>query len=537
MAFSCITTLAFATFFSSFLNLSFAALPSRTEHPLIGQDITPPLLAWYETRHSEEHPERLYANGAYFPRSSKHQLRESGNKVEPTDIDHFNGFDVLAFYVGGQVVEDWLTFEVRRDAKMCVIFGADEYNYGDEVEVDGFEMIGLSHWPDEEEPLKLASETAPYEGESVAYGFIGCKDIAEGVHTLPHKDLFKSSHKFWGYSVLFGEADGTPSKPPAVPEGLPNITANAKCPEELHDLWVVENPDNNADEDVADKKWRSWHPSVDPMYHCYYGHEHGTDPALSGYTARFHYLAWKNDRQDESHTGFKGYGIEKDGINYYINLHAQTSLPARIDQQFHSMVVSATDKESGELMMEIQCKADYGFTMAEVKEECREPFPAVDFKTMSPMNQELAEKAYDVNSYYDRRIRRKRVNVLNTDDIDKCIINELDACNECPQNNETLMRGRYETWTSPGPQMCMNSSQPYQFEGIIIDIKDAGTACLVEDTCLDHDLVQLGRPPNEYLKAFNPNLGLHRDIQFREVTLGEDVCGFDIPERGSDYVF
>src|SRR5262245_1059193 len=64
-------------------------------------------------------------------------------------------------------------------------------------------------------------------------------------------------------------ASSTPTRTPTPTAALPG----QPCPQALHDSYVVTGPDG--------KVYPTWHPPVDPVYGCYFGHEHGSDPRTS----------------------------------------------------------------------------------------------------------------------------------------------------------------------------------------------------------------------------------------------------------------
>lgn len=438
--------------------------------------------------------------------------------------------------MGGAVVEDWLTMEFNRDARVCILVHSDTYKYGDTVKIDGWEMIGLVEWSPGKDKVMLGSLKADYRGNPMSWGFVGCKDVEKGKMTVPHADLLEGSHKITGYSILFGEKDGKGSKEPSVPDGWEKIKSNEKCPEDLHDLWVVEVDDG--DKSVEGVKWKSWHPQIDPIYWCYYGHEHGSDPGMAGYKARFHYTAYKNGKQDEPHLHFKGYVVPAGDSLMYFNVHAETSSVRRINEPFHSVVIAATDKKSGELQMELSCKGNFGFSFTPLKKEYIPAFPAAPALGLGEKNTELMDEAFDKQWTLSKKRINKRINVVNVDKLDKRLIYETDVCNGCDQTDAVRMMGRYETWRSAGPQLCMTGSEKGLAEGLTIDIKDPGTACRSAGKCSSQDdLVELGVEADERITIFQTGLGIIRDIIFEKTTIGEDECGVEIPKRGDDYVF
>ena len=84
------------------------------------------------------------------------------------------------------------------------------------------------------------------------------------------------------------------------------------APDWVHDRYVAEHP-------VEKKLYRTWHPAIDPVYWCHFGHEHGSDPSLVGYTPYFGYIADKNN-QDERHEGFKGFAFKNGDTDWYFNV-------------------------------------------------------------------------------------------------------------------------------------------------------------------------------------------------------------------------
>lgn len=79
---------------------------------------------------------------------------------------------------------------------------------------------------------------------------------------------------------------------------------------------------------------------------------------------RLGYTAWKNGRQDESHIGFKGYGLSAGPDDYYFTVHASTSEVRRIRERFHTITVAATDRATGETVADLSCKGDFGTSWA-----------------------------------------------------------------------------------------------------------------------------------------------------------------------------
>lgn len=158
---------------------------------------------------------------------------------------------------------------------------------------------------------------------------------------------------------------------------------------------------------------------VDPIYGCSYGHEHGSYGGLAGYTERFHYAAYKNGRQDESHEGFKTYVVEVGDQFLVINLHANTKDFGRINTNLHSMTMAVTNKSNGKLMYEMQCKSRSGGSGAEYLER-EKPSGASGEPQLLPVgNAETQKTLRDMYAMRSLRVKAaKRVILYNPNNLD-----------------------------------------------------------------------------------------------------------------------
>lgn len=158
------------------------------------------------------------------------------------------------------------------------------------------------------------------------------------------------------YTVLFAEADGSAPRAPAVPSGLTRPVPNTPCPNWVHGRFTTTGPDG--------RTYGSWHPQIDPVYWCYFGHDHGADPKLmpSGKDVPFQYVAYYNNRQDEHNLGFKGFTFKDTKGNFwYINAHIGTEMVHRFGIQFHTVYIRV-ESPSGEVLANLGYKADFGNT-------------------------------------------------------------------------------------------------------------------------------------------------------------------------------
>jgi hypothetical protein len=161
------------------------------------------------------------------------------------------------------------------------------------------------------------------------------------------------------YTLHLAEADGSAPRAPAVPAGLATPQPNQACPDWVHNRHVAIGPDG--------REYLTWHPAIDPVYWCYFGHEHGADAASfmpSGYKPPFHYTAYYNNRQNESNQGFKGFTfLDRQNNHWYVMAHMGTETIARFTARFHTVSIRV-ESPTGELLADLQYKADFGATIS-----------------------------------------------------------------------------------------------------------------------------------------------------------------------------
>jgi hypothetical protein len=259
----------------------------------------------------------------------KYQPRQSS-------FEGYKGWDMLSVPGPWATPTDgkWLTLSLNRDAVLTVLI----QEWAEEAQATTW----LQDW-------KKGSSSAKNErGENVIYVTYS-KDFAVGSVTLPPIENY-------GYTLLLAEKGGIPSTEPILPEGVTERPQpNESCPAWLSsDVWVAPGIDS--------KLYKTWHPQIDPIYWCYYEHDHGSDPSLVGYQPTFEYIAFVNNNQPELHEGFKGFAIqdtEKD-IGWYINIHSETGVISRVCTRVHTVVFAATKLSTGEKLLELGYKGDFG---------------------------------------------------------------------------------------------------------------------------------------------------------------------------------
>jgi hypothetical protein len=392
---------------------------------------------------------------------TKYKGTAAANKLQKYDT-------LLVGAWGNPALDNFLEFETTRDSQMCLVFGVDDPRFkGYDVEMTvpaGYKALGLaqgaenSTWP---EIHKFAS----YKGKPISWSYVACRTLPAGVHKLPSKEKMGTGFKLWGYNLLFSEVDGSVPPLPVNPPGWtgPDIIAHRNCPKELHDMWRVDNHDS-ADPYTKGMTWQTWHPQRDYLYNCYYGHEHGSPGMLVGYTERLHYTAFKNDNQQETHEGFKGYVVPLKEYNMYLNIHSNTKFMGRINTQNHTVVIAILDK-SGDLKFEMSCKCNFGGSAADYAVYPKEGVPFLPMGDAA--TQKLIVDTFSVERYMDRKVMKKRINLYNPPNLDPKLRYEKGDAG----------RGVYEGWIGGGDQYCMKAGEPYQNNGIEVDIKNAHTGC------------------------------------------------------------
>lgn len=150
------------------------------------------------------------------------------------------------------------------------------------------------------------------------------------------------------YLVLFGEANGTPTKAPAVPAGREAPQPNQTCPAWVHDQYVTTGPDG--------KTYPTWHPQIDPVYWCYFHHEHGSDP--SPHKPAFGYAGAQMD-MSEPHPGFKVYKFASGDVTVIATHHFGTAnAVGAACTRFHGYEIAAY--RNGVLAGNVTLMADHG---------------------------------------------------------------------------------------------------------------------------------------------------------------------------------
>ncbi len=286
-------------------------------------NLAPTLVQRFYTTNESKREKEIRLEPSY--RGLKYQPRYSA-------YPNYTGWDSLTVPTSDSSRNEWLVLKLNRAATVAVVWNKS--------------ADWLSDW--------TASTDIP--GGFKSYK----KSFAAGELKFPSPGKGNKA-----YELLFAESSGqassAPVLPPEAPVGAALPQPNQTCPDWLHHLYEVTGRDG--------KKYDSWHPQIDPVYSCYFRHEHGSDPALIGYKgAALEYVAKLFNDQAEIHEGFKNFVIrdETAGIGWYISVHAETGFEHRVCTQFHTTVFAAVGLKdtaqfsSGELLVELGFKGDFG---------------------------------------------------------------------------------------------------------------------------------------------------------------------------------
>lgn len=280
-------------------------------------------------------PQPDYAIVAYKPRqfTAGLDIDLTDTTVRLDNAGSYDGWDVLIppgrginTVIG---MDDWLTVTLNRPAEVAIVWRGGTplpawlagWTPAGEVTVDG--------------------DRFPTYRRSVAAG-----DLTLGAVYDPGPTRSISRRH---YLVLVGEQGGRPSPAPAVPAGREAPRANATCPDWVHDQYVAPGPDG--------RSYPTWHPTIDPVYWCYFHHEHGSDPGI--YKPLFGYVSAQAG-MDEPHAGFKVYTFRaQNDTTLIVTHHFGTGNSARAAcVRFHSFEVGAV--RAGTVVASVTLMADHG---------------------------------------------------------------------------------------------------------------------------------------------------------------------------------
>lgn len=461
---------------------------SCSDHPAYSPSWTPPLLRSFTLLRRPVMFDRV----VYHPRFTDADY----NPVADPSSTRFHGLDL--FFSGGVRAADELAeFHLHRPAKVFIFLGTSRVfaraRFDRVVSLRGWESEGWAQLPggarNTEFGIHQKGEIALQE-----YVYIFSKN-SDGLSAMVpsvkwvNRNLNVPFKNVGGFHVRVSEQDGSQS-PPTGMFGGKEIPPNTQCPDELHDAWAVADA-NTRDPDTTGQLFSSWHPAWDPCFRCAYDHEHGSSPQhLMGYVPRYTYTAFKNGRQKEEDSGFKGFVWPQGNFMVYYGMHAQASSLRRINERFHTIVVAITDAKTKELMYEFSQKGDFGFRAGRGRRGGFVPFEKEDEEIMDEQNS-------------DKEVHRRfrSFNVIDMKKFDQRF-----------EYRRRPLEGVYEAWvTLP---KCV-SAPP--FGQIIVDLKSPGSG--VKGTDRVNEMVELSRSTR--------NVGAARSIRVdAPITFSGAHCKF-----------
>lgn len=328
--------------------------------------------------------------------------------------------------------------------------------------------------------------------------------------TLPSPSSIKvNGVSFNRYFVLFAQPEETPPLPLPLPFPAPSLpdpfmspvtgslvtpanavpVPNDYCPEWVHDLYVTPSRTGGAATLGEPAFWRTWHPLVDPVYWCYFDHEHGSYPGPT-YRPQFGYTAWKtpdssttNGRQDESHNGFKivAFTVPGDSLSRKVvtTVHMHLSKARRFTARHHTMIFAVLSA-SGELEAELHMKMDFGAAVAKL----------AGTRGVGPPLQGdggLQQSIYDETGRVLRIVAHRRFNVVQMGSNFPETVNKSYGFGPLRDSTEK-MNGLYELWRAP---LNGCTGKKYGHSGFRYDIEKPATAINIPGATTDENIVWL----------------------------------------------
>lgn len=248
-----------------------------------------------------------------------------------------------------------------------------------------------------------------------------------------------------------------------------SVRPNMQCPEWLHNTYVTRSRNlKEASQFQEPKYWRSWHPMIDPIYWCYFDHEHGSYPGHN-YRPLFGYTALKTidklgNPQDESHEGFKIYSIPQSNNRLVIiTLHIHLAKARRFLARRHTLIFAVLSSVyNGKIEMELHMKADFGPGLVYMRDGGRQ---AIE-KTQERIRLKVRSTRYHSG---------RQFNVLNIDEnFPKSVNTSFAFKGQLVNGPIAVSNGLYEQWNG-GLNSCSGPNKEYH-DLFHFDVRDPSTA-------------------------------------------------------------
>ena len=308
----------------------------------------------------------------YYPRQFESGFALDEGEEIVTNANNYAGWDVLipASHWSDRRDSEFFNFFLTRTATVALVWR----------EQHDAKPSWLSSW--------TLSGTVAVDGDVLN---VYKKTLGYGWHSLAGPTPDNEGSQV--YTVLLAEGNGQPTAPPPVPEGLEEPIPNELCPVWLHDTYTTVAWDG--------EEYGTWHPQIDPVYWCSFGHEHGSDPRnIPGAPfIGYQYVADKVP-QDEPDMGFKE-TIFRTNDGSYVRFidHVSTASVRRVCAQLHTVYVMVYEP-SGKEVFRTGFKADFGISEANDRD---------DNPLITPTNcgYDMADLAESLpgNNDFEKRIR------------------------------------------------------------------------------------------------------------------------------------
>jgi concanavalin A-like lectin/glucanase superfamily protein len=240
---------------------------------------------------------------------------------------------------------DWLTLQLTRPSKLAVV-----WRWIDPI------PNWLQSWTPAGDIVVNGSHQHVYT-KSFSAGQVVLGAVFDPTDTDPNR---YPRNTYW---VLAGESNGAAPAVPAVPSGQVQPVPNQTCPTWVHDQYSVTAPDG--------KTYATWHPQIDPVYWCYFRHDHGSDPSqvASGLQPIYGYAS-AADNTAEGHQGFKSYAFDDgQGRRWLLSHHMGTGSIARACNRYHEVGIVVASSSTGEILADVKLMGDFGKAVSNLTQE------------------------------------------------------------------------------------------------------------------------------------------------------------------------
>lgn len=210
------------------------------------------------------------------------------------------------------------------------------------------------------------------------------------------------------------------------------------------------------------------------------------------YKPKYGLTEFKNGGGIETNQGFKDFVIEHEGLYIYLSMHARTSSLRRVTTRFHTITVVVKSKATGELLMEVTTKGDFGFLAVRKRGGGIVPADATQAAIQAEQRKYPTENGF------------RAINIIDKDNLNP----------EWKYASPDILKGLYEPWSTD--ILCTTASR---FNKFAVDFILPSTA---SKTPAGLESVPLGVRQR---KGIMRNNGIKRDIRFRKVIVGAQYCG------------